>query len=70
MLGKIEGVEDDDSEYSLPIKGLPGEYYIDSSSLTPFISLGTGYSPISTRKSNYDGYWNAGHEYDCATSGH
>ena len=67
--GKIEGVEDDGSEFITTL-GPPGEYYIDSSSLTPFISTGTGYSPISICKPEYDQYWAEGHEYDCATSGH
>lgn len=64
--GKVEGVEDDGSEY-ISIDGLPGEYYIDSSSLTPCISIGTGHSPISIYKPNCDDYWTKG--YDCATSG-
>ena len=66
--GKVEGMEDDDSEF-ISTLGPAGEYYIDSSNLTPFISTGTGYSPISIRKSDFDKYWTAD-EYSCATSGH
>ena len=65
--GKVEGIEDDGSEFITTLAP-PGEYYIVSSNLTPFISTGTGYSPISI-KPEYDKYWTAD-EYDCATSGH
>ena len=60
--GKIDGVEDDDSEYILSA----GEFFIDSSSLTPRIYLGNGYSPITMCKPEYDKYWTAD-EYSCAT---
>ena len=66
--GKVEGMEDDDSEF-ISTLAMPGEIRINSSDLTPFISTGTGYSPISISKPEYDKYWTAD-EYNCATSGH
>ena len=67
--GKVEGVEDDGSEF-LSTSAPPGEYFIDNISLTPYISTGKNWSPITIYKPEYDKYSTNGDEYSCATSGH
>lgn len=64
--GKVEGVEDDGSEY-ISTLGMSGTFRIENS-LTPCISIGRGYSTCATCKPDYDKDWTAD-EYSCDISG-
>ena len=70
--GKIEGIEEDGSEYisSRYFTGKPPwDCCIDVSSMTPYITPCNGHPPAALYKIEDEPYWSNGHGYSCATSG-